>query len=335
MRIGPVEISHPVILAPLAGITDSPFRLLAREYGCPLVYSEMISANGLAYHSQRTRRMLANEPAEKPLAIQIFGANPAYMAQAAREAAAAGADMVDINFGCSVRKVLKTGAGAALMKSPAQAEAVIRAVREAIAVPLTIKIRSGWDASGRDAFALVEIAEKCGVDAVAVHPRTATQGFGGRADWRLIAEIKRRAAIPIIGNGDIQTAADVRRMLAETACDAVMIGRAAIGNPWIFAETVALLEGRDWPHPAMTDRCDAMGRYFSAVVAFYGEAAACRMMRSRLGWFVRGLPSSSHFREAIKRLSSRRQGEILIRAYRDFLRDFSDTEKLIFVPPPL
>ena len=323
-RIGSVQLANPVVLAPLAGITDLPFRRLAKDHGCGLVCSEMISSNGLIYNSAKTRQMLASHPDEKPLAVQIFGASPSIMARAARDVAASGADIIDINFGCSVRKVVKTGAGAALMRTPELAEAIIRAVREAISIPLTIKIRSGWDASGKNAFALIEIAQKNGVDAVTVHPRTAGQGFGGRADWGLIAEIKKRTALPIIGNGDITSAVEARRMLDETGCDAVMIGRAAIGNPWIFSETVALLAGGEPPTHSMHDRCDAMHRYLLDAVGRYGEYQACRMMRSRLGWFVKGLPRSSHFRESIKQISTRQEAETLVGDYREFLKKHSD-----------
>ncbi len=323
-RIGSVELANKVVLAPLAGITDLPFRRLVKAHGCGLVYSEMISSNGLVYNSGKTRQMLASDPEEKPLAVQIFGANPDIMARAAVDVEASGADMIDINFGCSVRKVVKTGAGAALMKTPELAEDVIRAVREAVSIPLTIKIRSGWDRSGKEAFTLLEIAEKNGVDAIAVHPRTAGQGFGGQADWRLIAEIKQQSSLPIIGNGDIKSAEDARRMLEETGCDAVMIGRAAIGNPWIFSETVALLAGCDPPTCSVPDRCDAMHRYLAEAVHRYGEHQACRMMRSRLGWFVKGLPSSSHFRESIKHLATQQEAQILITAYREFLENYSE-----------
>lgn len=319
MRIGPIVLANPLILAPLAGITDLPFRLLAREQGCALVYSEMISANGLVYNSGKTRRMLLSDPAEKPLAIQIFGADPTIMARAAQEVAASGAGIIDINFGCSVKKILKSGAGSALMKSPPQAEAIIRAVREAVAIPLTIKIRSGWDASGKDAFTLLDIAQRCGVDAIALHPRTARQGFTGKADWRLIAELKKQSSIPVIGNGDIKSAADARAMMDETGCDAVMIGRAAVGNPWIFSEILAGLAGQAAPPVSIADRFAVMGRYLSAAVSHYGEPTACRMMRSHLGWFVKGLPGSSRFRESIKQLSTQEEGKRLLHDYQVFL----------------
>ena len=243
MNIGRLILENQTILAPLAGITNLPFRLIARRAGCALVCSEMISANGLVRNSPKTIRMLASTPAEKPLAIQIFGSEPAMMAEAAAMVASSGADIVDINFGCSVKKIVKTGAGVALMRELPQATALIRAVRRAVEIPFTIKIRSGWEKSGQQAFELARVAQECGVDAIAVHPRTASQGFGGEADWPLIAAIKKTVSIPVIGNGDIFCADDALRMLMETGCDFVMIGRAAVGNPWIFKQVDARLKG--------------------------------------------------------------------------------------------
>jgi nifR3 family TIM-barrel protein len=237
------------------------------------------------------------------------------MGDAAAMAEAAGADLVDINFGCSVKKVVKTGAGAALMRAPERAEAVLRAVRRAVRVPLTIKIRSGWEASGAQALVIARLAASCGVDAVTVHPRTASQGFRGKADWSLITRIRREVGLTVIGNGDIETAADAVRMLAETGCDGVMIGRAAIGYPWIFAETLALLNGREPAGAGVDQRLEAMHRYFENTAAHVGEAHACRMMRSRLGWFAKGMPHAAGFREAIKRITSGAQCRALIDAY--------------------
>ncbi|MFP4445735.1 MAG: tRNA dihydrouridine synthase DusB [Desulfosudaceae bacterium] len=319
MNIGDVHLESPAILAPLAGITDLPFRLLIKSFGCGLVYSEMISANGLVYGSSKTERMLASDPAEKPLTIQIFGADPAIMARAARQTAAAGADIIDINCGCAVKKVIKTGAGAALMGDLDRAGSVIAAVRRAISLPLTIKIRSGWDRSGEDALRLAEIAQKHGVDALALHPRTARQGFTGQADWSLITRLKAQSDVPVIGNGDIAAAEDAVRMLVETRCDAVMIGRAAIGHPWIFQEIAAVLAGREPVPPTLADRFTVMRQYLRAAVVHKGEAPACRMMRSRLGWFVKGLPHSAGFREALKQIADQAAAEKLIDEYQEFL----------------
>ncbi len=205
-HIGAVQLDNFTVLAPLAGITNLPLRLLAKEAGCGLVYSEMVSAHGLVNRSSKTSKILNSTPAEKPLTVQIFGSDPDIMAEAAGMVAAVGADIVDINFGCAVRKILKSGSGAALMRDPRKAEVLLKAVRQVLKVPLTIKIRSGWDKSGCQAFEIAALAQDCGVDAIAVHPRYGTQGFGGRADWSIIRKIKRMLSIPVIGNGDIETA---------------------------------------------------------------------------------------------------------------------------------
>ncbi len=317
MQIGNVDLDNNVILAPLAGITNLPFRLLAKSSGCGLVCSEMISANGLVYQSGKTEQMLNSAPEEKPLSVQIFGSDPGIMAEAAAIVESKGADIVDINFGCSVRKVIKTGSGAALMKAPDQARALLAAVRKSIRIPLTIKIRSGWDVSGREALNIAGIAQDCGVDAIAVHPRTAVQLFRGQADWSIIAAVKKSVGIPVIGNGDIVLARDAMKMLEETGCDAVMIGRKAIGDPAIFSRVIARINGDEPVRENLSQRFDIMTHYFKASVEYIGEETACRMMRSRLGWFTRGMRNSSKFREAIKQLSSEREGLDLIKAYQD------------------
>ena len=329
MDIGGIRLENPMVLAPLAGITNLPFRLLAKSAGCALVYSEMISANGLVHGSKKTLAMLATDPAEHPVAMQIFGADPSIMAEAARIVEAAGADILDINFGCAVKKVVKTGAGAALMRDLPRAEAVLCAVREAVTIPLTIKIRTGWDASGDQAYALCRAAEDCGVDAVAVHPRTAGQGFAGRADWSIIAGVKRQTKLPVIGNGDIAAAEDALSMLKQTGCDAVMVGRAAIGDPLIFRQIVDVLAGAA-PRPATeTERIQLMVRYLDHSVAHIGEANACRIMRSRLGWFVKGLPGASRFRGAITRLRNKAEALEIIAGFAEELglTQVNDPEK--------
>jgi nifR3 family TIM-barrel protein len=307
MRIADLQLRNNLVFAPLAGISNLPLRLLAKEAGCGLVYSEMVSANGLVYGASKTHRLMDSVPEEKPLAVQIFGSDPKIMADAAQIVAATGADIIDINFGCAVKKIVKTGAGVALMRAPERAAELLRAIRDAIQIPLTIKIRSGWDRSGDQALTLLRIAEESGVDALAVHPRSASQGFRGRADWSLIQRIKKTTRLPVIGNGDIECAADAMRMLAETGCDAVMIGRAAIGNPFIFSEIQDTLAGHRPQTPDFEARLRIMRRYAADSVNYLGERSACLMMRSRLGWFVKGLHGCSAFRESIKKLESLEQ----------------------------
>jgi nifR3 family TIM-barrel protein len=307
MKIGNIKLENPTVFAPLAGITNLPLRLMAKEAGCALVCSEMVSAYGLVYGSAKTARLLDSTPLEKPLSVQLFGSDAAIMADAAQQVEATGADMVDINFGCSVRKILKSGSGSALMREPRKAQTLLRATRAAIKIPLTIKIRSGWDPSGRQAVQIARIAQECGVDAITVHPRTARQGFGGQADWDVIGRIKKEIRIPVIGNGDILTARDALHMMSQTGCDAVMVGRAAIGNPMLFAQIIDVMEGRPARTIGPEERIDMMKRYIKASVSYLGEHKACFVLRSRLGWFVKGLPKAGDFRKAIRHLESEAQ----------------------------
>ncbi len=320
MNIGSVTLENITILAPLAGVTNLPFRLIARQNGCGLVCSEMVSANGLVRGSSKTRGLLLSAVEEKPLSVQLFGADPGIVADAAAMVEASGVDILDINFGCAVKKILKGGAGAALMRNPRLAEDLLKSVRAAVSIPMTVKMRSGWDPSGEEALRLAAIAEDCGANAVILHPRTAAQRFSGKADWSLIAVMKRRVSIPVIGNGDILQAEDAIRMIAETGCDAVMVGRAAMGNPWIFSQIQSLLEGRQVFPVSLPRRAEAMKRYLAASVAQFGELQACRMMRSRLGWFVKGLPDSSRFRESITRIRTQQEAQERIDAYMAWLQ---------------
>ncbi|MCP4347229.1 MAG: tRNA dihydrouridine synthase DusB [Desulfobacterales bacterium] len=315
MKIGSINLENITILAPLAGITNLPFRIIVKQAGCALVCSEMVSANGLVYKSGKTEQFLDSTPEEKPLSVQIFGSDPSIMAEAAKIVESSGADILDINFGCSVRKILKSGSGAALMKDTAKAEAVLKAVRKSVTIPLTIKIRTGWDKSGTQALEISEIAEKCGVDAITVHPRTGTQGFRGVADWSVIGAVKKHVSIPVIGNGDIVIPEDAVKMQNQTNCDAIMIGRAAMGNPWIFSQVLALIRGEPVPPVDILQRFEIMKRYLRASVKYFGEKNACYMMRSRLGWFAKGLPHSSRFRESIKQVLTENEAAKLIEVY--------------------
>ena len=320
MKIGSVKLDNPMILAPLAGISNLPFRLLAKKEGCALVSSEMISSYGLVHNSPKTLKMLDSVPDEKPLSIQIFGSDPSIMAEAATIVEASGADILDINFGCSVKKIVKTGAGVSLMQSPKIAEELLTAVRKSITIPLTIKIRSGWDPSGSQALHIAKIAQTCGVDAITIHPRTATQGFRGKADWSVISAVIQETSLKVIGNGDIVKPADAVQMKKTTGCDGIMIGRAAIGYPWIFSQSLASLHGENITAVELDQRFEVMKQYVHASVEYIGEKVACRMMRSRLGWFVKGLRFSSKFRESIKHLSSEKETLELIETYREVLR---------------
>ncbi|MES0349885.1 MAG: tRNA dihydrouridine synthase DusB [Desulfobacteria bacterium] len=315
MKIGSLVLENPLILAPMAGITELPFRRLAREAGCALVVTEMVSANGLVHGSKKTAELLMSHPSERPLSAQIFGADPEIMKEGARIVQDGGADILDVNLGCSVRKIVRQGAGVALMREPKRLEAVLKAIRSAISLPLTIKMRTGWDPSGEQAVKAAQMAEDCGVDAVAIHPRTAVQGFAGSADWSQIARLKELISIPVIGNGDIQGPDDVLRMQRETGCDAVMIGRASIGNPWIFAQALDLMNSRPPKQPDLLERLHMVLRYIEYSVHHFGEVRAVRMMRSRLGWFTKGLPHSSRFRASVSHLKTKEDMTDAVQAY--------------------
>jgi len=316
MKIKNLKIHGKTFLAPLAGITNLPFRLLVKESGCAVVCSEMISAKGIFYNSEKTLGLLFSEKKEQPLSVQLFGSDPDSMARAAKVVQDLKvASIIDINFGCSVKKIIKQGAGVALMKEPKLSEQLLTAVRKAIDLPLTIKLRSGWDHSGQQALELAHIAQNSGVDAVILHPRTAGQAFKGKADWDLIARLKHQLAIPVIGNGDIKCADDARRMVKLTGCDAVMVGRAAMKNPFILSQIDEFLETGSYQSPSHHKILRTMERLTRMYVAYFGEEPACKMLRSRLAWFVKGMPKSSAFRKKLSRIHSEKQVMALIKEF--------------------
>jgi len=302
MLIGCLRVDPPVVLAPMSGVSDRAFRTLCREAGAGLVYTGLISANALHHGSQKTVWLLCFSPGERPVCAQVFGAEPETVAEAAAAAAERGADMVDINMGCSVPKVLRARSGAALMADPGRAEAMVRAVVSAVSVPVGVKLRSGWGDRGEDATALARRCEGAGASVVAVHARSARQGFHGRADWSVIGRVKRGVGIPVIGNGDIRCAADAVRMQETTGCDGVMVGRAALGNPWVFGEIAAALRGEDPPaSPAFEERARLAARHLRMVIEDHGERRGVLEMRKHFAWYLRGVPGARALRERANR----------------------------------
>ncbi|WP_378955357.1 tRNA dihydrouridine synthase DusB [Pelosinus sp. sgz500959] len=297
MQIGHINLVNPVILAPMAGVTDLPFRLLAKEMGCGLVYSEMVSDKGLLYKNNHTMDMLAIDERERPVSMQIFGSDPASMAKAAQFVEAAGTNIIDINMGCPTPKIIKNGSGAALMCQPELAYRIMVSVVEAVKVPVTVKIRKGWNLTSINAVEMAKLAEKAGISAIAVHGRTREQFYSGDADWTIIRQVKESVGIPVIGNGDIRTPYDAEKMLVETGCDGLMIGRGAQGNPWIFRQVTHYLEtGEMIEPPTASERLAVMLRHLDMLVEYKGEHLGIREMRRHGAWYTKGLHHSSELR---------------------------------------
>ncbi|MGB5217322.1 MAG: tRNA dihydrouridine synthase DusB [Smithella sp.] len=291
------------LLAPLAGISNLPFRLLARDQGCALAYTEMISSNGLIRKTAKTYEYLKSCADDRPLGAQIFGADPEIMAEAARIVADHGVDLIDINMGCPVKKVIKAGAGAILMKDPVLAGKIIEAVKKAVKIPVSVKIRSGWNRSSINAVQIAKIAENCGADVITVHARTADQGYSGHADWKIIAAVKKAVKIPLIGNGDIRQPQDAVKMLSETDCDAVMVGRGALGNPWIFKGISHALQAQPLDYlPSLRQRLEMIENHWKMEVELLGTKLAGKSFRKHILWYTKGLDNSHQFRELAGKL---------------------------------
>jgi len=303
MTIREILKRNPLVLAPMAGITDFPFRMICKELGAGIVFSEMLSVEALIRDHRRTHGMLRTDPAERPVAFQIFGSKPASMAEAAHIVSQGEVDFIDINMGCPVPKVLRSGSGAALLRDIGLAKEIMAAVVGASKVPVTVKIRLGWDARSIVAEDLALAAEASGIAAVTVHGRTKAQGFSGKADWSMIKIVKESTGIPVIGNGDVRTAQDAKRMIDETGCDGVMIGRAIQGYPWIFREARQYLEtGVVPPGPALEERETVMLGHLNDMVRLLGENIGVREMRKHLCWYTKGLPGGAEFREQVNHL---------------------------------
>lgn len=303
MQIGRLQLTNNVILAPMAGITDLPYRLLMKRFGAGLVFTEMVSANGLVRAGNRTRELLRSDPAERPLGVQLFGADPEVLAAATLLVGEAG-DLLDLNLGCPVNKVVRSGAGSALLRDPGLVGRIVAAVVRSTVLPVTVKIRSGWDNGSVNFLEIGRIAEAEGAAAVTLHPRTRSQGFGGRADWSQIAELKAALRIPVVGSGDILEAADALAMQAATDCDGVMIGRGAYGNPWLIRDILALQAGTAAAPPTPRERLQVAGEHLQAFTAMFGAAKTLREMRKHLCWYSRGLDGAAGFRGRVNHARS-------------------------------
>ncbi len=323
MKIGNLRLEVPVALAPMAGITDLAFRLLCKKMGCGLTVTEMISAKGLLYNNAKTKEMLRIDYRERPTGIQLFGNVPEDLARAARIAADSGADIIDFNMGCPVTKIVNNGEGSALMKNPELAYEILTAMTDAVKIPVTVKIRAGWNASCRNAENIAKLAERAGVAAIFVHGRTREQFYGGKADWQIIAMVKQAVRIPVFGNGDIFSADDGIRMLKETKCDGLMMGRGADGNPWIFEQLYAALQGNPLPPlPDINKRLDTAIEHLQMLLTLKGEYIAVREMRRHISAYLKGMPHAADYRCRFHQLTSKEEFLKLLEDYRQCWYDY-------------
>ena len=320
MKLGPFSFDAPVFLAPMAGVTDTAYRIIAHDMGCPLCYAEMVSSQGIHFKNERTLSMLQSEPAERPLAMQIFAASPEMAAEAAAYVEELGtADILDFNMGCPAPKIVKNGEGSALMRDPEHATAILTAIRKAVKMPLSVKMRIGWDESSINVVDLAKRAEAAGVDAITVHGRTREQFYRGHADWGKIGEVRRAVSIPVIANGDVRTYDDLDRIREVTGCEAVMVGRAAQGNPWIFRQlTHYLRTGERLPGPTMRERAEVIVRHLDLLLKYKGDYVGPREMRKHATWYTRGIVHGAILRDLFNKATTREDFLAILAEYFDY-----------------
>ena len=302
MNIGKLHIKTPILLAPMAGVTDYPFRVLCKEQGAGVVYSEFVSAHGIIRENSKTLKMIKFSDFERPIGIQIFGDTPQVMYKAAKNISEKfSPDIIDINYGCPVPKITRKGAGSAALKDLCLMDDISAAVVDAVPnIPVTVKMRAGWDKSSLVIPEAGMRLEKLGIKAITLHPRTTKQSYAGNANWKLIKILKESVSIPVIGNGDVKTAQDVLDMMKQTGCDGVMVGRAALGNPWFFNEAVSLFhEGRSSSTPSINQRIIGCKKHFDHMLQWHGEKAGTNLMRKHFGWYIRGFDGASYVRKSL------------------------------------
>lgn len=313
LKIGNAVLPNPLILAPMAGVTDLPFRLLCREQGAGLVCMEMISAKAVAFRNRNTEKLMQTVPGESPVSLQLFGSDPDVISETAKEIEERPFDILDLNMGCPVPKIVGNGEGSALMKNPKLVEQIVARTVRAVKKPVTVKIRKGFDDSHVNAVEIARIAEASGAAAVAVHGRTREQYYSGKADWEIIRKVKEAVRIPVIGNGDVDSPQQAERLLAETGCDGIMIGRAARGNPWLFHQIRAYLEtGVMEPRPGFDEVRHMMLRHARMQIDYKGDYTGIREMRKHISWYTAGYPHSARLRAQINSVESFEELEELI-----------------------
>jgi tRNA-dihydrouridine synthase B len=316
IEIGPISLSDPVILAPMSGVTDLPFRRLVKRSGAGLVVSEMIASEAMIRQNRQTLRMAQHVPEEQPMAVQLAGCEPAVMAEAAKLNEDRGAALIDISFGCPVKKVVNGHAGSALMRDEAHAARILEATVRAVSVPVTLKMRTGWNHENRNAPRLARIAEECGIRMITVHGRTRCQFYEGQADWSFIREVKESVTLPVVVNGDITSLADVERARDESGAAGVMIGRGCYGRPWFLRQVMHYLRtGIALPDPPLVEQLDTLLEHYEDMLLHYGVEPGMRVARKHIGWYSKGLPGSAEFRAAVNRVHDPAVARDMIRAF--------------------
>lgn len=319
MKIGNVELKNNIFLAPMAGVTDMPFRRMCKKYGCGFVYSEMVSAKGLFYKDKKTDTLMRLAPEEKPAAIQIFGNDADIIAKVIPDVEKAEPAIIDINMGCPTPKIVNNGDGSALMKNPLLVGKIIKSAVSAASIPVTVKIRAGWDMNSRNAVEIAKIAEENGAAAITVHPRTREQFYSGKADWSIIKETVRAVTVPVIGNGDIFTAEDAVRMLDETGCAGVMVARGAQGNPFIFRQINELIKtGAVSFYPTPAQRVECAAELIAELIKEKGESRGVKEARKHIAWFIKGLKGNAEIKNRIFTLSD---GESVINILGEYVKN--------------
>lgn len=326
LKIGNVVIENPVALAPMAGVTDLPFRFLCKEQGCGLLYTEMVSAKAIYYENKNTKPLMEIDEREHPISLQLFGCEPKLMGEMARKIEELPFDILDINMGCPVPKVVNNGEGSALMKNPVLAGQIIEEIARAIKKPVTVKFRKGFDMTCVNAVEMAKVAQESGAAAVAVHGRTRSQYYSGKADWEIIRQVKEAVRIPVIGNGDIFSPEDAKAMMEKTGCDGIMIGRGARGNPWIFRAILHYFRtGEILSKPSVRDMVEMILKHTVKQIDFKGEYLGIREMRKHVGWYTAGYPGSSRLRQKVNHIETFSELSQLLWEYVQ-RQDFSDSD---------